>query len=468
MKFGGTSVKDAAALQKVVRIVHKEHTRNPLVVVSACAGATTTLLDIAKAAVRGNHDEAIAAIHGVQKRHLLISEQLLQHYHGAEFASELSRDCVNLETLAKSISLLREASRRTLDHIAAYGEQWSSLLLYYALLEAHLSPVLVDARNVLTTDEAFTAAKPLFPQTEHRAREIMLPYLLKGQIVITRGFVGSTQDGSTTTVGRGGSDYSASILGAALEAEEIQIWTDVDGILTADPSAILEAIPLSQISYHEAIELSHYGAKVLHPRTLFPAMNKNIRVRVLNSQRPDFPGTVITTPVSSTVSSSSVTNETYEVVKSIATKRAIRILSIMKNEDSYPGAILSHIVGLLTRHNIGVECIANSEVGISVIMHESENFDALLGDLKGAGVKVEGDKAILCVVGENIRRRADIVTQTLTTLDQADVSVRVICHGASEHSLTFIIDESSVGTAVQALHNEFFNSVTRTESRLAG
>jgi aspartate kinase len=293
LKFGGTSVRDAKAIQNVIDIVTARHSCPLLVVVSACGGVTNSLLTCIQDAAKGHLREAEGTLGALRERHLEIANGMIDGSHGVEFVDQLRQDCLKLERALQSTSVARSASAQVRDEIVSFGERWSSRLLFYALEEHGLAVALVDARRVLMTNNDFSKATPVFEETNVKARELMLPLLQQGKVVVTQGFIGSTRSGLTTTLGRGGSDYSASIFGSALDADEIQIWTDTDGILTADPSITPGAMPLREISVEEATELAHFGAKVLHPSTLAPAMSQHIPVHVLNSMNPFFPGTLV-------------------------------------------------------------------------------------------------------------------------------------------------------------------------------
>lgn len=455
MKFGGTSVQDAAAIRNVADIVVRERERCPLVVVSACAGVTNALLGLAKKSAEGNLQEALAAVAALRRRHFAIADELFKDGRGqssCELAqATVDRDCRELEKLAQSLAVLQELTRRTLDQCTAFGEQWSSLLLAHELLQHGCDACVVDARTVLITGNEFTRATPLFDRIETRAKEAFVPRLQQRQLVVTQGFIGATLNGLTTTIGRGGSDYSAAIFGAALEVEEIQIWTDVDGILSADPSILPEARRIKQLTFNEAAELAYFGAKVLHPSTILPAIKKNIPVRVLNSKRPDGKGTLITQSAAARSSC---------IVKSIAYKERITVINVQSTRMLMAHGFLARLFAVFAAHQKSIDVIATSEVGVSLTIDNADDLDTLLVELREfAEVRVEHHKAVFCLVGENMKSTRGIAARVFAALDRAGVNIELISHGGSEINLTFVIDEAQISAAVKCLHDEFFANV---------
>ncbi len=454
MKFGGTSVQDAAAICNVANIVLRERERFPLVVVSACAGVTNALLGIARKSAEGNLQEALAAVAALRQRHFAIAGELFKdgrRQSSRELAQEtIDRDCRELEKLAQSLAVLKELTPRTLDQCAAFGEHWSSLLLTHEFLQRGCEACVADARAVLITGNEFTRATPLFDLIDAKAKEIFLPLLQQRKLVVTQGFIGATPDGLTTTIGRGGSDYSATIFGAALEVKEIQIWTDVDGVLTADPSILPEARRIKQMTFNEAAELAYFGAKVLHPSTILPAIQKNIPVRVLNSKRPDGRGTLITSAAASSQC----------IVKSIAYKERITVIAVQSTRMLMAHGFLARLFEIFAAHQKSIDVIATSEVGVSLTIDNADNLDAILAELRQfADVRVERDKAVFCVVGENMKSTRGVAARVFAALDRAGVNVELISHGGSEINLTFVITEAQIAAAVKCLHDEFFSNV---------
>lgn len=455
MKFGGTSVQDAAAIRNAANIILRA--RNPLVVVSACAGVTNALLGISQKSAQGNVQEAIAAIAALRERHGVIAKTLTLQAHGGNNAllpvqNKINQDCDELEKLVQSLAVLRELTPRALDQFLAFGEQWSSFLLSHELLQRGVAVTLVDARKVLVTGNEFTRAVPLFERTNAKAKEILLPLLRQGMIVVTQGFIGATENGITTTIGRGGSDYSAAIFGAALEVEEIQIWTDVDGVLSADPSILPEARRIKLMTFNEAAELAYFGARVLHPSTILPAIRKNIPVRVLNSKRPHGDGTLITNTAAVSAPC---------IVKSIAYKEHITIITVQSTRMLMAHGFLARLFEVFAKHQKSIDVIATSEVGVSLTIDNADHLDAILAELRQfAEVRVEPNKAVVCVVGEGMKPTRSIAARLFAALDQAGVNVELISLGGSEINLTFVISEAQIAATVKCVHDEFFANVT--------
>ena len=450
MKFGGTSVENAAAMRNVSRLVVRHANRGPLVVASACAGVTNALLSLARNALAGGKGNAQEALEQLRARHHQIARDLFAGEILLTVQSQIDALMDELRDLAKSIGILGELTGRSLDTVVSFGEKLSTLLLFHEMKQEGAECVLVNAQEVLITNADYTAAVPQFEEIDRRAQAVFAPRLEAGQIVITQGFLGATADGVPTTIGRGGSDYSASIFGAALNAEEIQIWTDVDGVMTSDPSVIPEAQVIEEMTFREAAELAYFGAKVLHPATIVPAVHKNIPVRVLNSKRPEVPGTVIV--------QKSRRQET-RIVKSIAYKEGITLITIASTRMLMMHGFLARVFEIFASHGKSVDVIATSEVSLSLTVDSSAHLDEIFEELrKIADLEVENDKAIFCVVGEHLKETRGIITRVFATLDAQDIPVSMISLGASEINVTFVVDGKDIRRTAQALHREFFPS----------
>jgi len=450
-KFGGTSVQDAEAMLNVCTLVARQG-KPVLVVVSACAGVTNSLLRAATLASSGERREALLELQALSNRHRSLASQLFpraaERIHG-----KIERDALVLQEILKGLAALKELTPRALDQCLAFGEQWSSLILYEILKAQGGKVVFQDVREIMITDANHTSASPDLPVVEERARHILAPLLAEANVVVTQGFLGKTAEGVTTTIGRGGSDFTAAILGAALGAEEIQIWTDVDGILTADPSVIPEARNIKAMSFNEASELAYFGAKVLHPSTILPAIRRRIPVRILNSRRPDLQGTLVT---------AGEAESRNGAVKSIAYKEGISVITIQSTRMLMSYGFLAAVFEIFARHKKSVDVVATSEVGVSLTVDNADLLDRIVQELEGkAEVSVEHGRAVMCVVGEGIRRTKGIAAAVFTALEHAGVNVELISHGGSEINITFVIKEEDIGTAVTALHNKFFGAVHR-------
>src|SRR5579864_3460493 len=447
MKFGGTSVEDAKAIDRVASIAEGRLAQKPVVVVSAMAKVTDTLLTMAKAAGAGERKTALKLCRSLQERHYNTASELLGTALFTEFHSELGADFEALDELLRGISAVGEITPRTTDHVAAFGEMLSSKIVAAAFTARDLKGVHIDSRDVLVTDSAYMQAVPHYEETNTKLHEIVQPLLQSGQVPVMGGFIGASRAGITTTIGRGGSDFSAAIFGAGLGAERIEIWTDVDGILTTDPRICPEARRI-KVSFDEAAELAYFGAKVLHPATVLPAIQKNIPVYVLNSRNPSCEGTRITTRAPQSVN----------IFKAIAAKKRITIVDVAAPRMLLAHGFLKGIFEAFDRHKVAIDVVSTSEVSISVTVDSNQAIPALAADLaKLADVKYEGRKAIVCLVGENLRDKPGIAALVFREL--ADKKIRMISQGASEINLTFVIEEDEVPEVVQRLHKTFFSEL---------
>jgi aspartate kinase len=324
----------------------------------------------------------------------------------------------------------------------------SSLIVAAALRADGMKGVWVDIRPMIRTNNDFTRAAPQFEIANPKLKEGFTAALADGGAPVTQGFIGSTADGVTTTIGRGGSDYSASIIGAALDAEEIQIWTDVDGIMTTNPRIAPEAAKVKVISFAEASELAYFGAKVLHPSALLPAMARNIPARVCNSRRPDTSGTAI-------VRSSPPSRV---VIKAIAVKRDIAVINVTSDRMLMAHGFLSRLFAVFDRHETSTDMVATSEISVSMTLDDTRRLNAIVADLSSLGeVSVDRDAALICLVGENLKFTPGVASRIFSSIERINVSM--ISHGASAISVSLIVDGASVESAVRSLHREFFSEL---------
>lgn len=445
MKFGGTSVEDAKAIDRVASIVAGRLAQNPVVVVSAMAKVTDTLLTMARAAGEGERKTALKLCRSLQERHYNTASELLGTARFTEFHSELGIDFEALDELLRGISAVGEVTPRTTDYVAAFGEMLSSKIVAAAFAARGLNGVHVDSRDVLVTDSNYTEAVPQYDETNAKLQQKVQPLLRAGQVPVMGGFIGANHAGITTTIGRGGSDFSAAIIGAGLGADRIEIWTDVDGILTTDPRICPEARRIKVISFDEAAELAYFGAKVLHPATVLPAIQKNIPVYVLNSRNPSCEGTQIT----------SRAPQSKNIFKAIAAKKRITIIDVAAPRMLLAHGFLRSIFEAFDRHKVSVDVVSTSEVSVSLTVDSHQAIPALAADLaKLADVKYEGRKAIVCLVGENLRETPGIAAKVFGLLE--NTKIRMISQGASEINLTFVIEEDDATEVVRRLHHAFF------------
>jgi len=470
MKFGGTSVEDAAAIRRVIEIVRRDLSRAPLVVVSACSGVTNDLVHAAQAVRDGDETRALSILTAVRDRHRKLIDELLEKKDGLLNVVDKLFD--DLRNLIHGVYLLGELTNRSLDAITGCGELLSSLIIHAATEASGVPAAIVDARRVMATDRSFGTAVPEVGKVGASARELFLPPLKRGMAVVTQGFIGAAEDGTPTTIGRGGSDLSASIFGSALDAEEIQIWTDVDGMMTADPRIIREARPIDVLSFDEASELAYFGAKVLHPRTILPAVRKNIPVRVLNSRRPEFTGTLIVEHKSGPESRLPRKRDERDsaghgrddpaqrddgVIKSIACKRGIVVINVGSSRMLMAHGFLARLFSIFANYEKSVDVVATSEVSVSLTVDSEDRLPEIIRDLEKIGdTRSARNKAIICVVGEGMKHTPGIAARIFGALAGARVNIEMVSEGASEINLTLVVDEKDVERAVRVLHEEFF------------
>jgi aspartate kinase len=445
MKFGGTSVEDSTAIDRVVKIVRERIDSQPVVVVSAMAKVTDQLLTIGRAAGNGDRENALDLARALRERHYAAAGELLGSGIFTQFHSELETDFDSLDELLRGIAAVGELTPRTMDNVASFGERVSSKMVTAAFSARGLNATHVDSRECIITNNTHSKALPLFEEINPRLQKTVRPLLDHTRIPVMGGFIGATSDGITTTIGRGGSDFTAAIVGAGLDAERIEIWTDVDGMMTTDPGICKEARRIKSISFEEAAELAYFGAKVLHPATLLPAIQKNIPVYVLNSRNSKSEGTRI----------SARAPGSKNIFKAIAAKKRITIVDVVATRMLMAHGFLKSIFDVFDRHRCPVDMVSTSEVSVSLTVDSNEAIPAIAADLqKLADVKYEGRKAIVCLVGENIRGTRGIAAKVFGAIP--NMNVRMISQGASEINISFVIEEDDVPEAIHSLHKAFF------------
>jgi aspartate kinase len=463
MKFGGTSVADAAAIARLIGHVRaaRETEQGIAVVVSAMSGVTDTLLSLAADAATGTASVIGPGVASLQQRHLDTAAAVAPlQFEGLR--ATIARELDELRVLLQAVATLRDASPRALDTIAAFGELLSSRIVLAALLEERIDARLIDPRQLIVTDAQFTAASPLLPQTDAGVRREMLPALVERQVAVTGGFVGATPDGTTTTLGRGGSDFSAALVGAALEAREIQIWTDVDGMLTADPRLVSSARLVSRLSSAEASELAYFGAKVLHPSTILPAVARDIPVRILNSRAAPGTGTL---PSQGTLIASAESNG--RSVAALACKRNVTVVDITSTRMLQAFGFLRRLFESFERHRTSVDVVTTSEVSVSITVDDDRQIERIVADISEIGeVRVERGLAILCVVGDGLRDDPHLATAMLGALD--GFALRMVSQAASRRNLTVVVRDADIGPAMSRLHERFVLGVREPAVRAEG
>jgi aspartate kinase len=445
MKFGGTSVEDSSAQDRLRGIVGDRLAFRPVVVVSALRGVTDALLGATRVAADGDDEAAMDGLRPQLERHFQIAADLLDGEARAEidrFVGESIEEIANLLRIVRS----HPGTRLPLqDEIVAFGERLSSTVVAAVLDFGGVRARVVDARKCIRTTDEHTVAEPIPDLTRAAIRAELLPLIEDGVVPVLGGFIGSAQNGATTTLGRGGSDYSGALIGAALDASEIQIWTDVTGFLTADPRVVPDARPLSRLSYGEAAELAFFGAKVLHPKTIQPAVETGIPVRVCNSRMPDLEGTRI--------NGESVTHAGG--VKAIAHKPGVSLVQVTSTRMLGAYGFLRALFEVFDRHRTGVDIVSTSEVSVSLSLEHTRRLPAVIADLEKLGsTRVSHGNAIVCVVGEGIGDMPGVASRVFSTI--ADINVVLISQGASSINLTFVVSERDADEVVRRLHAEFF------------
>jgi aspartate kinase len=448
MKFGGTSVEDPAAIGRTAAIVAGRVAlgKQPVVVVSAMAKVTDQLLRAAAVAAEGDRTGALAITARLRVRHRETASALVKN--SADLVALLTlieEHFDSLDEILRGLSAILELTPRISDLIVSFGERLSSNIVAAGFRELGIDALQVDAREIVITDSQFQKAVPQDALIDQRAQAKLLPLISHGKIPVMGGFIAANEAGITTTLGRGGSDFTGALVGGALQAEAIEIWTDVDGIMTADPRVVPDALRVKVISFEEAAELAYFGAKVLHPATILPAVKKNIPVLVLNSRNASCEGTRIT----------SLAPGCKSPFKSIAVKKKLSIIDVVASRMLMTHGYMKEIFTIFDKHKCAVDMVSTSEVSVSLTVDSNDNLPALAADLgQLADVKYEGRKALVCMVGDDIRGRNGMAAQVFNAIRH--VNVRMISQGASEINMSFMIDEDDADEAVRSLHAAFF------------
>jgi bifunctional aspartokinase / homoserine dehydrogenase 1 len=458
MKFGGTSVGDIPRLREVVSIVQSHVAKQPVVVASAMGGVTDVLLQTAQFAVQRETARVELSIAALKERHLQVANALVRHEERREeliHSHSLLFD--ELLNLYNGVGLLKELSVRSLDAIASFGEILSCTQLAAILTDSGIPAQFVDARMLVRTDAHFGEAAVDFAVTNESVRGFLMPLLKANVVPVITGFIGSTHDGLTTTLGRSGSDYTGSIVGAAMGSEEIWIWTDVDGVMTADPRHVTGATVLPQISYREAAEMSYFGAKVIHPKTMMPAIDNGIPIRIKNTFNPSHPGTLI----------SRAANSTERVVKNVTSIDHLSLVAVEGNGMVGVPGVSARIFSALARVRVNVMMIsqASSEHNVCVIIPQKDchraveelrsEFETDIARKAVDDIKRQDDVSIVAVVGEGMRGVPGIAGKTFSAVAQANVNVVAIAQGSSELNISLVVNQCDANRAVQAIHDAF-------------
>ena len=453
MKFGGTSVANFEAITRTIFIIGGKLDQKPVVVVSALSKVTALLYRISDAAASRNVTETKELLSQLRQRHVdLAAELLAQSMMKDEAIAKVNALCDALESIAMAVCSLGELSDRNKAIIISNGEYLSSTIIAYAMNSKGIRTKWVDARGMMVTNNSYLKAEPDMAAIVEKVPGVVADAYEGMDAIITQGFVGVTRDGDPTVLGRGGSDYSASLIGMAVDAERIEIWTDVDGVRTADPRSVKNTKYLEKISFEEAAEMAHFGAKVLHPLTIEPAVKKNIPIYVLNSMNPSGKGTAI------------LRNELIEDgVKSVSFKENIKVINIFSTRMINTSGYLRRVFEIFSESKVSVDLISTSEANISVTVDASQNIDPVVAELSEfADVIVDDDKSQVSVIGKNIVRLNGMLKKTFTPLKKCNVYM--ISQGASFVNISFVVDREELAEVVQDLHDHLFDQVEELET----
>ena len=447
MKFGGTSVKDSGAVERLIRIAGDKPSQKTIVVVSALSGVTDTLTHMAELASAGKHEEAAGLSEGLEARHLAMAEELLAGNTAllGETRDTVIQFFVKLNELIRVISVLGELSGMSMARILSFGELLSSSIIHKAMLHSGMKCAFADARNFIVTDACYLKGEPQIEAICLRVQELISKEFASNDIIMTQGFISATVDGTGTTLGRGGSDYTAALIGMAADAKEIQIWTDVDGVHTTDPRKVDKTRSIPVMSFSEAAELSFFGAKVLHPATIQPAVEKNIPVRVLNSLQPDRPGTLILKD-----------DEVHENgVKAISFKENITVINIFSMKMLNAFGFLTRLFEVFGKYGTSVDLISTSEVNVSLTVDSDSNLNEIIAELSQfAVVSVSRNKSQVSVVGKNLKETTGLAKRIFGSV--SDYNITMISQGASDINISFVVNKGDLTAVIGSLHKEFF------------
>ncbi|HEX8144475.1 MAG TPA: lysine-sensitive aspartokinase 3 [Pyrinomonadaceae bacterium] len=446
MKFGGTSVEDAKAFERVSRIVRARAGEPTIVVVSAMSRMTDALLTSVQAASSGQPEDALGGLDEHFARHYEVARELLSENARVQIESAIESSREEIGEVLRAVAAHQMPRLLLQDVVVSYGERLSATMLAAVLREGGLEARYVDARRLIMTNDEHGCAVPLFEETERKTRAALEPLVAAREVAVLGGFIGSSvESGRTTTLGRGGSDYTAAIVGSCMEAREIQIWTDVNGVLTADPRVVPSARTVERLSYAEAAELAYFGAKVLHPKTIQPAIDQCIPVRICNSRAPAERATLV----------GAETETAPRAVKAIAHKTNVTVVQITAARMLGAYGFLRALFEVFDRYRTVVDVVTTSEVSVSLTLDDASALASIVRDLRDLGtVLIEPRRATICVVGEGLRDTPGVAAHVFSTI--SDINVSLISLGASSINLTFVVDEAHMAEAVARLHEAFF------------
>lgn len=442
LKFGGTSVASIPKIDQALTIAEKSLDQCPVLVSSAMGDTTDLLVDITGSATTGNREATKRSLDTIRETHLQAAKAIESEELRKSCESDIQNYIREIESLATGVSLIQECSPRTQDAILAFGELMSTRIIAARAMDRGIETRLVDSRNFILTDDTFTRAVVDIGSSYTAIQENLKESV--NTLIIAQGFIGRTRAGVTSTLGRGGSDYSAALIGAALRADRVEIWTDVDGIMTTDPRLVSSARTVAHMSYDEAAELAFFGARVVHPSTIQPAIDRNIPVFVRNTSRPDGTGTRISRDVTATG------------VRALATKSDISVITIRSSRMLNAYGFLAQIFAVFDRHEISVDLVTTSEVSVSMSIDDDRNLVELQQDLGSLGtVEIERKQAIVSIVGQDIWKDSRTVARVFGVL--AGIPIRMVSLGNSDVNLSMVVGSEQVSDTVSRLHTEFFD-----------
>ncbi len=440
MKFGGTSVQNNVWIDKALDIAESQLNKSPVLVSSAMGKTTDCILELIDLAESGRMEESLRPFEELKTIHIQSAYSFLSAENLKECEEKLQQLFTDFMSFLKGLSLLRECSARSRDALLSFGERLSTTIITHRAIERGMEAVLLDARSFMITDENFNSAAPLMDLTFKKIKAQVKPAV--GKLIVTQGFIASTEGGVTTTLGRGGSDYSAAILGAALDAEEIQIWTDVNGIMSSDPRFVKGVKTIDSITYNEAGELAYFGAKVVHPATIQPAVGKKIPVLVKNTGNPDHPGTTIEHQLNGTG------------LKAIASKKNITLININSSKMLNAYGFLSRIFEIFEKYKTPVDLISTSEVSVSITIEKCDAIDDIREEISSfATVTVEQGKSIICLVGQDLWKDCGFISKVFASL--GGTPIRMISLGSSDINLSVVVPQDKTDVTIQSLHDAF-------------
>jgi aspartate kinase len=456
LKFGGTSMADAQAWKRVLDIVNASGP-GTITVVSATSGTTNSLILAAETARNGAYDDAMAIAEEIRERHTNIINTFFDlpgvddSYSTDVSIAHIGKLTDQLGNYLLGIQTLGELSPKSLDAVSSIGERLSSFLLAECATAMGMESVWIDAAEVMKTSAEHGQAAPLFERIQEHGKRVA-HHSRSGRFPIMGGFYGSDEKGTITTLGRGGSDYSASLIGLAVDAEAIEIWTDVSGMYTSDPRFVQHAFSIKELSFNEAAELAYFGAKVLHPATIQPAVEKNIPVYVKNTFEPEHPGTRIFSDA-----------ESDSPVRAIAFKKDITVITVISSRMLLAWGFLAKVFAIFEKHQVSVDLVSTSEVSISMTVDKKARLDAIRKDLEDiANVKVYYNQALISLVGRDMMKSKGVAARAFEAL--SEFPIRMISQGSSDINLSVVVENDHAVEAVQALHDTFFPDQTTPEN----